>query len=203
MHETYLTRLGLRRANLARKRQVVFGLVGGWLLAVPGVFRWLYVVNATPAVAFGMVAAGAALFSCAFVAPQLLGPVEWAARTGAGLIGKVVFGLILLLAYALVITPVGLLWRLFRGCAPFYSWTDAPAGPMEGWVPKRIEASADGEPGDARYRALLTQPLIVLGYFIRHRQFALIPIVLFLLGAGLVLFFVKSSALAPFIYSLF
>ena len=52
-------------------------------------------------------------------------------------------------------------------------------------------------------RGLSSQIFVVVGYFIRNGHFVLVPVVVFLLLAGLVLFFVKSSALAPFIYTLF
>ena len=43
----------------------------------------------------------------------------------------------------------------------------------------------------------------MIGYFVRNGHFMLLPVVVFLLVAGLVLYFVKTSALAPFIYTLF
>lgn len=42
----------------------------------------------------------------------------------------------------------------------------------------------------------------VVVYFIRNKHYLLIPVLVLLLVLGLIMFFVKASALAPFIYTL-
>jgi len=198
MASGYLLRLKLRRWREARRRQIGLGLIGGWFALLLGAFKWLYAANSSRAAALAWLAAGGVLFGAGLLCPALLRPVEAGLRAAANRIGRMIFSVLLGAAYLCVITPVGVAMRAFRGTAPFHTSNTA----AEGWMPKIIDEEPAPGTGD-RYRPLLLQPLIVLAYFIRLRRFALIPVLVFLLIAGLVLFFVKSSALAPLIYTLF
>ena len=199
----YLLRLRERTAWLALKRQIVLGLVGGWLLLLIGGFRYFYEVRARGPVAIALVAAGCVLFGMGLVWPQGLAGAERGVRAGTSWIGKSILLAFLSLTYFVVITPVGLAWRALRGSHPFYAWTGDPPAGMEGWVPKSVVDDARAASAEAGLRRLATQPFFVVGYFVRNGHFMLLPVVVFLLVAGLVLYFVKSSALAPFIYTLF
>jgi hypothetical protein len=163
MASTYLGRLRERTAWLALKRQIVLGLVGGWLLLLIGAFRYYYALHATKPASIALMVAGGILFALGLLWPQGLAPVERGVRAATGWIGKTILMAFLSLTYLVVITPVGLVWRTTRGSQPFF----------------------------------------VVGYFVRNGHFMLLPVLVFLLVAGLVLYFVKSSALAPFIYTLF
>jgi len=199
----YLIRLRERTAWLALKRQIVLGLVGGWLLLLIGAFRYFYEVHARGATAIGLLVAGCALFGMGLLWPQGLAGVERGVRAGTGWIGKGVLMAFLSLTYFAVITPVGLVWRAARGSHPFYAWKANPPAAMEGWVPKAVVDDARAASAEAGIRRLALQPVFVVGYFVRNGHFMLLPVVVFLLVAGLVLYFVKTSALAPFIYTLF
>ena len=203
MTSPYLIRLRERTAWLALKRQIVLGLVGGWLLLLIGAFRFFYEVHARSATAIAVLVAGGALFGMGLLWPQGLAGVERGVRAGTSWIGKTVLMAFLSLTYFAVITPVGLVWRALRGSHPFYAWTTSPPAAMEGWVPKSVVDDARAASAEAGIRRLVTQPFFVVGYFVRNGQFMLLPVVVFLLVAGLVLYFVKTSALAPFIYTLF
>ena len=203
MTSPYLIRLRERTALLALKRQIVLGLVGGWLLLLIGSFRLVYAVQARSAAAIAMLVAGGLLFGLGLLWPQGLAPVERGVRAGTGWIGKAVLMTFLSLTYFAVITPVGLLWRATRGAHPFYAWKTVPPADLEGWVAKRVVDDARDASAEAGMRRLVTQPFFVIGYFVRNGHFMLLPVLVFLLVAGLVLYFVKSSALAPFIYTLF
>ena len=198
MQSGYLLRLKLRRAREARRRQVGLGLIGGWLLLFVGVFKWLYAANSSQGAALAFMVVGGLFFVAGLLCPSLLRPVESALRAAGNWIGHGIFSVLLTVTYFCVITPVGLAMRLGRGTAPFYFGQGVP----EGWTPKIIDDGSPAKTND-NYRPLLLQPLVVFAYFIRLRRFVLIPILVFLLVAGLVLFFVKSSVLAPLIYTLF
>lgn len=203
MSSSYLIRLRERTAFLALKRQIVFGLVGGWLLLVLGGFRQLYVATARDATSFALLVAGAALFGVGLVWPQGLAVVERGVRAATGWIGKTLLLAFLSVTYFLIITPVGVAWRSLRGSDPFYAWTGEAPTAMQGWVPKSVVDDRRSASSEAAMRPLSSQLFVVIGYFLRNGHFVLVPVVVFLLLAGLVLFFVKSSALAPFIYTLF
>jgi hypothetical protein len=203
MRSTYLSRLRERSAFLALKRQIVLGLVGGWLLLLLGGFRHLYVVTAREATSFALLGAGAALFAVGLAWPQGLAVVERGIRAATGWIGKGILLAFLSLTYFLIITPVGVVWRGLRGADPFYAWTGEAPAVTQGWVPKSVVDDRRSASSEAAMRPLSSQLFVVIGYFLRNGHFVLVPVVVFLLLAGLVLFFVKSSALAPFIYTLF
>ena len=199
----YLLRLRERTAFMALKRQIVLGLVGGWLLLLLGGFRWFYVATARSGTSLALVIAGAVLFVLGLLRPRALAGLERGIRAATGWIGRTVLMVFLSVTYFLLITPVGVVWRALRGSDPFYGWTrEAPSG-MQGWVPKSVVDDPRSASSEAAMRGLSSQLFIVVGYFIRNGHFVLVPVVVFLLLAGLVLFFVKSSALAPFLYTLF
>ena len=199
----YLMRLRERTGFLALKRQIVLGLVGGWLLLLLGGFRWLYVATARRNTSLALVIAGAALFGLGLLWPRGLAGVEKSIRAATGWIGKTVLLAFLSVTYFLIITPVGVVWRALRGRDPFYGWTGAAPTGMQGWVPKSVVDDHRSASSEASLRGLSSQIFVVVGYFVRNGHFVLVPVVVFLLLAGLVLFFVKSSALAPFLYTLF
>ena len=203
MSSGYLIRLRERTEFLALKRQIVLGLVGGWLLLMLGGFRLLYVATARTSTSRALMIAGAVFFGIGLLWPRGLAGVEKGIRAATGWIGKTVLLAFLSVTYFLVITPVGVIWRSIRGGHPFYAWQgEIPAG-MQGWVPKSVVDDPRSASSEAATRGLASQIFVVVGYFIRNGHFVLVPVVVFLLLAGLVLFFVKSSALAPFIYTLF
>ncbi len=203
MPSGYLRRLRERNTWLALKRQIVLGLVGGWLLLLLGGFRWLYVTSARRPTSIALVVAGALLLALGLFWPRGLAGIERGIRAATGWIGKTVLLVFLSVTYFLIITPVGVVWRSLRGHDPFYAWQgEAPAG-MQGWVPKVVVDDSRDAASEAPLRGLSSQLFVVIGYFVRNGHFVMVPVVVFLLLAGLVLFFVKSSALAPFIYTLF
>jgi hypothetical protein len=203
MMNGYLIRVRERVQTLALKRQIVLGLVGGWLLLAIGSFRLFYVVNARTITCQILLVAGAVLFLLGLLRPQALGRFESGIRISTGFIGKTIFAIVLSFVYVALVTPVGLVWRVARGTRPFFAWAGDTAPTVEGWVAKQAVDDDRNVSHDAVRRSLITQPFVIVGYFIRHGHFILIPVVLFLLSIGLILFFVKSSALAPFIYTLF
>jgi hypothetical protein len=71
------------------------------------------------------------------------------------------------------------------------------------WEPYgAVEDRAQTERGGWR-QGLLFQPLGVLVFFARRGHYLFIPVLVFLLILGLVMFFAQTSSLAPFIYTLF
>jgi len=220
----YLGRLRERTAWTALRRQIVFGLVGGWLLLVLGAFRHFYVATARAPVSWAMLAAGAVLLALGVARPAALARVESGLRSATSWIGKGILLAFLSVTYFAVITPVGLAWRALRGPDPFQAWQveneDSPremgdgprresrevpreARPLSRWVPKSVVDDPRSPAAEATRRSFASQPFVVIGYFVRNGHYMLLPVLIFLLVAGLVLYFVKSSALAPFLYTLF
>jgi hypothetical protein len=135
-------------------------------------------------------------FSLALVAPQTLWWPERLWMAFGRLLGRVVLSAILTVVYLAVVTPAGLLVRRSPQAAGFASW-EGTAPPGEGWVAKEEPAAAI----EGRRSGWLV--MHTLGFFIRKRNWFLIPALVILLLLGMLFFFVQGSVLAPFIYTLF
>lgn len=197
----YLVRLDRRAHAREQKRQIVFGLVLGWMVTALGAFNYFLVTGANDAVWHAVLAAGLAILLVTVAVPSAISLVERPWLAGTRWIGRAVIATILTAGYFLFFLPVGQIMRLLRGRHPFYSWGDGSPIAGEGWVrkdlPTEMRATA------SRKLPLLAQPFVVIGFFVRRGQYIFLPALIVLLLLGLIMFFVQSSALAPFIYTLF
>jgi hypothetical protein len=195
----YLRRREDRRLAHELRRLTVLGLLLGGLLSGFGFWN-AYLAPARVEVAWHvMLWLGLAVVLLTLVVPQLLAPVERGMRWVGSTLGGALLHGALAAVYALVIVPVGVALRWVRGPAPICSWTTAPrrAG-AEGWRPKLLAVPAREE-GPPRRVGLGA----VLRFFVRHGGIVFLPAVIVLAAFGIALYFVKTSALAPFIYTLF
>ena len=136
----------------------------------------------------------------AVVLPQALYWPERAWSLLAQWQGKLVMAVLLTIVY------FGLIWParwLRRGADPgFWSWEGERPSIGSAWRP--LDGSEpESELVHHRQRSLPVLLAGVVAFFFRRGHFVLLPILILLLVLGLVLFFVQSSALAPFIYTLF
>jgi len=95
--------------------------------------------------------------------------------------------------------------RRQKGTAPIYRWSGEVPKNIEGWIEKEAATRQDSFVPREQIRRgfMLRHPFSVLGFFVSRGQMFFVPVLIFLLILGLVLFFVQSSSLAPFIYTLF
>jgi hypothetical protein len=148
-----------------------------------------------------LLGAGVLLVCISVVLPSLLSVVEkWWTR-GVSVLGRLVFLSMLALIYFLMFWPAGVLLRRLKGNQGFFEWEEA--GPLlsTSWEP--YESGDHGAEHAAGVKPLLFQPAYMLAFFARRGQYLFLPALLFLLLLGLALFFVQTSSLAPFIYTLF
>lgn len=197
----YLARREARLAVEELKRAIVFGFVISTILLVTGTWRYFLVVGASDRVSLGLTTAGAlGILLTLFLPSTWKWPESW---LGAALrtIGGFLFTVLLTLVYALLVTPVGWVLRKTKGSHPLYSWTATPSEGMEGWHPKQVLYEANV--GQRANLSVARRFIRVLQFFASQGHYLFIPTLLLLLVLGMILFFVKSSALAPFIYTLF
>ena len=198
---SYLARRQARLAVDVLKRQIIFGFVVSGIALVIGSWRYYIVVGANDGVALALAIAGALgfLLTLAFASAWEL-PETWlglAVRT----LGGALFAVLLALVYALLIVPVGWLFRRLKGVDPVYSWVRNPPEDMQGWHPK--QALYEVNVGRAGKLSAPKRFLDILTFFARQGHYLFLPTLVVLIALGMVLFFVKTSALAPFIYTLF
>ena len=201
----YLRRLAERRETDEIRQLTSFGLTVGWLLTILGGFCWFCVISQIDWFWRGLMITGLVLIVLGTVLPQLL---YWPHRLWMGLAhlqGRLVMTVLLTLVYFLLISPLGW-WERKRhgGSHPFHSWDKAPPGLITGWeqLPELSPDLVVSKQKVFRSRSLLSMLSETLVFFAERGHYLLLPVLLFLLFLGLVLFFVQTSALAPFIYTI-
>ncbi|HEY0984586.1 DUF5989 family protein [Schlesneria sp.] len=201
----YLRQLSERRERDEIRQLTSFGLTIGWLFFLLGGFCWFCVVSPLDGFWHGLMLSGLALMGFGTLLPQAL---YWPHRIWMSLAhfqGRLVMTLLLTVFYFLLISPLGWWERLRHGNVnPFYSWTTEPPPVTSAWQDLPVEELRESS---GSYRRLKSRPLISLfaetfSFFARRGHYLLLPILVLLLVLGLVLFFVQSSALAPFIYTI-
>jgi uncharacterized protein DUF5989 len=195
----YLAALARRREAAAIRRQIGYGLVVGWVLTLVCGFFFYCLASRAAWVWGALMVVGLIQLGLAVVLPQVL---AWPERVWSAIAqwqGKLVMGLLLTIVY------FGLLWparRLRQVPSEFHSWDEQPPESATAWQPLPAEEAEDAA-AQNRQRSLPVLLAAVVAFFIRRKQYVLLPILILLLILGLALFFVQSSAIAPFIYTLF
>jgi Family of unknown function (DUF5989) len=197
----YLERLANRRAKHDLRQLVIFGLVLGWGLLLIGAAKFFFTVGAIATLWLVAMAAGVVILGVAVIAPTLLRPLERGWMAVGTKIGHLILSAILLVVYFTSFAAIGAYMRRTRGLHPFYAWSSADFSGHEGWVPKEL-SSLPIDVNDQK-RATIFQLVRVMNYFVRHGKMIYIPTLIVLLTLGILLFFLQTSALAPFIYTLF
>jgi hypothetical protein len=192
--------LALRREALAIRRQIVYGLAMGWVLTLVSGFMFCCVASRLNWLWATLMAVGLMHLAAAVILPQAL---YWPERVWSKIAhwqGWLIMSVLLSIIYFALIWPVGLLSR--RRTRGFVSWEAHPSDLQSAWQPMELIES-DADSATAGYRSLPLLLASVIGFFFRRGDYLLVLIVVLLVVLGLVLYFVQSSALAPFIYTLF
>lgn len=198
---SYLARRQARIDYTALKHQVVFGFVISGMMLSIGLWRYFFVIGALDPLWLLIAVLGSLGMALTLIFPSAWRYPHDALGRLVRTVGGALFAVLLGIVYVGLITPFGWLLRLIKGDAPIYRWTGRPADQMEGWHPKEViletAAGATGRSSIAR------RFFKVLRFFADRGHYLLLPALVILISIGLVLFFVKSSALAPLIYTLF
>ena len=197
----YLRSLALRREALAIRRQIVYGLVMGWFLVlvpgflyscVPGRVDWLWAA---------LIVVGWLHLVAAVIVPQALAWPQRAWMAVAHWQGQFAMTVMLTIIYFLLIWPAGILSR--RRARGFMAWDEEPPKSQSAWQSIEQVAPAIAASGSGRRRSLPVLLAGIIGFFFRRGDYVVVLIVILLVVLGMLLYFVQSSALAPFIYTLF
>ncbi|HIN66909.1 MAG TPA: hypothetical protein EYM95_19895 [Candidatus Obscuribacterales bacterium] len=196
---SYMKRLHLRREREALKNNIIFGLTFGWVLTLMGAFKTFILLEG--GVSQLLLVAGLAFLATTLVAPGLMIYPHRVMKGIATFVGTNLFKAILTVVYFLTILPAGLVYQKKNNHEPFYSWSLGKPARIEGWTDK-VASDENGKATEYSLPGWL-QPLSVVIYFARNSQLLFLPCLVVLLMLGLIGVFVQSSALAPFIYTLF
>ena len=223
LRQRYAVALAERRQAARVEQLAQFGLAIGCAFALTGTFGWLCVVSSFDGLWLTMLFVGLVLMVLGTWLPEALEyPCQWW-MTLAHWQGRFVMTVLLTVIYFTLIVPAGLLLRRRNGTHPFHSWSGSLPMEVLGWEPlaprdnpdhfKRSDSAVDAglamkvtalrDFTRSDRRSLPRLLLATLGFFYARGHYLMLPILIVLLGMGLLLFFVQGSVLAPFIYTLF
>ena len=197
--QTYRDRLAARTALAELKRHAGFGMAISSILIAGSAWKYYFVVGVNDTLWFVLLILGLVGLVAARVVPSIWTVPERALATAMQHIGHWLFAIVLALLYFALVTPLGIVARR-SSRESFVQWHRDHLSKRASWTPKEI--TADGGVRHRR-RSLLRSLAVVLLHFHRRRLYFVLPFLAIVLALGLALFFVKGSALAPFIYTLF
>ncbi len=200
MIRSHIDRVLARELRAELKSRAIVAITVGAALALVSFYRYLFVVDVNDTLWRICGIVGILIFAFGVIVPDVLFWLDSLVRSAGNLVGKLLFGSVLLLCYGILCTLKGTMRRKYA--ATFLWWTDAtPPIPASSWRAKQMTVSiADPR---SRRRPLFLMPLVVMNYFARQKQYILMPVLLIMIVLGLLLFFLQTSAFAPFIYTLF
>jgi len=176
---TYLQQLELRREATTIRRQTVYGLVMGWILALVGGFVFCCVPSRIDWLWQMMFFIGLLHLIAAVVLPQTLAWPERAWIAIARWQGWLTMTVLLTIVYFLLIWPASFFDR--KRTAGFVNWNDKPPQLLRAWQPIEL-AEADASPvGAMRSRGYVLLLASVIGFFFRRGNYVLLPILILLL----------------------
>ena len=115
------------------------------------------------------------------------------------------YTVLLTVVYLTLIWPLG--WWERKRCGtshPFHGWDITPPSLTTGWeaLPEFTVQAVANRSMMSGSRSPVWLLLETLAFFARRGHYLLLPVLVLLLLLGLILFFVQSSVLAPFIYTI-
>lgn len=199
---SFLERRVFREASKKLTGHIVFGLGVSLAVTCFGGYKYYLDIEANNIFWYTVLWSGWGMFGFCVILPSVWGLPERALHELGSWIGHKAMIIILTGVYILLIWPAGILLRQTRGSHPIYKWESTPPSKMIGWQVKKYtyEQAFRGMSTD---RKLKISFLRVITFFVRHGLFIFIPALILILSLGIVLFFLQTSVLAPFVYTLF
>lgn len=197
--ETYRDRLAARTAVAELKRHAGFGMAISSILIGWSAWKYYFAVGVNDTLWLALLILGLVGLVAARALPSIWTLPERAFATAMQHVGNWLFAIVLAFLYFALVTPLGILARMSTR-ESFVEWHHDHLPRRANWTPKEI--TADGIVRHKR-RSLFRSLAAVLLHFHRRKLYFVLPFLAIVLALGLALFFVKGSALAPFIYTLF
>lgn len=199
---SYLQRLKQRQQLARLKEQIIFGLTLGWLITLISGFHYFFAINQNDSLWQMLLYIGLGLMAITIILPSSIVIFQTPLRKATEKIGETIFSLILITSYFLLILPIGILFKKQQKNTSFHTWQSRFSYQVEGWR-KLNQVNLEPRLLEDKKRSLVLQVAWIIAYFVRNKHYLFIPILVLLLVLGLIMFFIKASAFAPFIYTLF
>ena len=184
------------------KENAIIGLLGGVILFIWGLMGYLNNTGIAERMFVYLMYLGGLFFLCGFICPSLLYYPSKAFRAIGNIIGTTIFSIILGILYIVFILPVGLAILRKRKKYNMAVWNEFFDSSVDSTLSYK-QKSAEGT-SDIRDRyGIMHSVFRLFAYFYMNRQYIFIPVLCILVIIGLIFFFVSSTIIAPFIYTLF
>lgn len=200
--DTFLKRRRLRDESRTLTQQIIFGYVIGGILTLVGAYNYYLSLYTIDALWQGIMCLGLLAVGVTLLAPWAWRLPEKALAKVGNFVGEWLMRALLTIIYFLAISPVGYLLRALRGTAPIYAWDHHPPANPEGWHTKVLPVGLVRASDNAKRRGRIGM-LQVFMFFVRGGHYMFLPVLIVLVALGMALFFLKTSALAPLVYTLF
>jgi hypothetical protein len=199
----YQRKLNERRAMAQLKEEAVFGLLGGLILLVWGFVGYLDNSGFLEKVFIGIMLAGGLLFLLGLIFPSLLYYPKQGFFVLGNYIGRIIFSVLLGIIYIIFVLPIGAIMARKRQDYLLIQWDERfeAAGVDSALSSWQDIACGTGSP--TRLKGFMYSIFRLFAYFTVRRHFILLPLLCILLLLGLLFFFISSTVIAPFIYTLF
>lgn len=199
----FLERKRLREASRELSQLLVLGYGIGTGLMGLGAYKYYLDIEAFDPLWVGIMWLGFLSLCVTMIAPYFWRLPEQLLRRLGNRVGRGLINILLILIYYILIWPVGMFLRRIRGAHPIYTWSNQPVGDMQGWQDKALPYDVNDPKVYATNPRRKVSMLSVILFFIRGGHFLFIPVLIMIVSLGIALFFLQTSALAPFIYTLF
>jgi hypothetical protein len=196
----YLNRLDARRERSRLKRHIIFGLIFGWIMTLVGSYAYFLIPHSNGRIWGTLAVTGCCFLALAVLIPTVFAWPEWVMHSIGNRIFSLFFTLLLALQYVVAFIPLGLILR-WRRRYTLDRWDDTLPGNETSWVEFKPALAKLKEEHSSRVGML--GPVRVVAYFIKQGHVLAIPLLMLMMLLGLIFLFVKSSVIAPFIYTLF
>ena len=198
----YQMDLNNRRAYALLKENAIIGLLGGIILIVLGILGYLGNSGLREKLWAGLILVGVVFFLCGLICPSLMHYPSRAFRAFGNVMGHIIFSLLLSVVYVILILPVGLIMKKKANKYDLMKWETSFDGEICSTLkPKEWDAGNTHQSKESY--GLLYNLFRLFTYFHMKRQHILLPVLFILILIGLIFFFVASTVIAPFIYTLF
>ena len=183
---------------------IVLGYGLGLILIIFGAFKYLCVIGAYDEFWICSMILGSIIFFMALIKPIFLMPLNNVLKSVGSKIGEILLFTILAICYYIIITPVGYFLKKFNS-GEIANWRDINISTSCGqWHDKILPIEITDITSYSKQRYKFSRGIFgVIKFFINNGKFFFIPILIILIAIGVFLFFLQTSIIAPFIYTLF
>ena len=138
------------------------------------------------------------LFILVMWRPTIIAPIEKVMKAVGHFVGGLLMKIVLTVLYFLVVTPLGLMMQRFQRKSVFLSWDTTPEVQTL-WEAKKNTADKKAD----KQVPVYFFPFYLVYVMAQNKAYFVIPLIINLLLIAMLVFFVQTPVVAPFVYTVF